>query len=602
MRNLLLSFSILSISIFGQDPAARRADLAYIRNELPTRHPGFFAVTTRAEFEAAARSLESQADILGTEQFYVKLASLLATIRDAHTGIVIEGTPNFRYIPLLLNWFDDGVFVTAAEEAYLDLNAARLIAINGQPLDRVIDRLRPVISHENEAWFRHRAQTALANLGILRGIEIVPPGDPAQFTFRLTSGQLRTLPLGLRSGTLIRPLTQTPGFTPPTLRRLNEFYWAEYWPGSKTVYVAYRTCRESPNKSIAQFTAEITNLALSNPVDTMILDLRGNTGGNSLYFTQLLNGVSEPLFALFQNRQFRAFGLIDRGTFSSGLFAAIELKQPLSLPPGIGPEDGSPPLILVGEPTGGKPSTYGEVLPFTPPGSGFRGQHSTRFFMARAYISNLDSLKPDLAVSLHSTDYFARHDKALAAALSRSPNPAPPPSGDVIVVNAAHNRTDAPVATNSLVSVYGNFSAEPLTVKINDEELSPVAATQGQLTLLLPASTPLGAANITINNLRGRFSVAAAAPGIYVLEPANPLQPGAVVRNELSLHIFATGLGDKTQAWVAQEPAEILSIIPAPGIVGLWHVNVKLPSSSGQLPLFLSSGGIASNAVSIALP
>ena len=93
----------------------------------------------------------------------------------------------------------------------------------------------------------------------------------------------------------------------------------------------------------------------TNPVDRLIIDLRNNPGGNS--------AVIDPFLTGLQARQSRfASGtkkmvIIGRRTASSALLNAISLK-------------GQPYTILVGEPTGGRPNSYGETLNLTLPNTG----------------------------------------------------------------------------------------------------------------------------------------------------------------------------------------------------------------------------------------
>jgi hypothetical protein len=109
-------------------------------------------------------------------------------------------------------------------------------------------------------------------------------------------------------------------------------------------------------------------------------------------------------------------------TFSSGMDDAMDLKQPV--PPEVAAAfptaDFTQLMRIVGEPTGGKPAEYGEVKSFTLPGSQVVGQYSTKYFPNPDFIPGLPSFMPDIPVSLRSTDYFARHDPAMAAILART--------------------------------------------------------------------------------------------------------------------------------------------------------------------------------------
>lgn len=568
----------------------RRQDLQYVRTELPRLHPNLFSVTPRAVFEAAARELEDAVGALGVEAFYARLAGLVALGRDSHTALGVNSTSaqaaGFAGLPVLFREFDDGVFVTAAGGHHLFLNEARVLRVGGVAVEEVWERLRPVVAHENEWWFRAQAPQYMRNLGVLRGLGLAPMDGPARFTVRLATGEEREVELGASAAALIRPVQQTAGFTPVTLRRTDEFYWVEYWPETRTLYIAYRQCQEMPAKPIAAFVAEIAALA-RGPVETTVFDLRGNSGGNSSYFTRLLQAV-RPVKG-------RGFALIDRGVFSSGMFAVWDLL-------------GTPGITTVGEPIGGKPGSYGEVLTVSLPGSRMLLQHSTRYFAAPVYVPAGDTIAPGLAVPLPSTDYFARHDPYLAAVFAGAGAFPAPPAGEVLVVNGASFRPETGIAPGSFAAAFGLFAEPPAAVEVNGVAVPVVGATAQQAVFRVPEDAVPGLATVGVGALRGEFTITAAGPGLFIADPGNPEQPAAVLRPGVRpgevVELFGTGYPADfaAEVWMAQRPAEVGFSGVAPGFPGLWQINAQVPAGDtlrGLVPVFLRAGGRVSNPVTI---
>lgn len=588
MRTLLISLALAAGLPAQTYPLAQRqADLEWVRAELPRRHPNLFTVTPRADYDRAAIALRDEAASLSDEQFYMRLSALVALGRDAHTALGLGG-PAFPNLALMVRWFDDGVFVSASTD--VALNAARLIAINGVPTEEVMERLRAVIPYENDLWFRARAQAYLPNLGVLRGVNVVPEGEAARFTMRLANGAIETRELALRTTDPVRPIAQTPGFTPALLRRLDENYWAEYWPATQTLYIAYRRCAETPSKPIAQFVNEIAELARRAPVSDAVIDLRGNPGGNSLYFDRLLQGLQQPLGFLMFQPNFRAYGLIDRGTFSSGMLAALLLKVSLA---GIVP--------LYGEPTGGSPTGYGEVVTFALPGSGLLGQHSTRFFNL---YNGARAIPPDVAVGFRSSDYFSRQDPLLALVFARSAPGNADASGELTTWNGASLRPDAAIAPGSIATAFGALTGEPVTVHVNGIAADVVGVAPWQVSFVVPPALEPGLVTVEAGGKQGRFRVSRWSPALFSAAPGNALQPAAGSRDEGVVRLYATGLGGPgaVRAWIAETPVDVLRAEPVSGIAGLWLVETKLPENvSGFVPAFLAAGDQASNAVSLTL-
>jgi C-terminal processing protease CtpA/Prc len=71
---------------------------------------------------------------------------------------------------------------------------------------------------------------------------------------------------------------------------------------------------------------------------------------------------------------------------------------------------------LIGEPTGGKPNSYGEVRIFGLPRSGLAVFHSTQY--SRAVEGDPPAVEPDVLVPFTSADAFAGADPALERALA----------------------------------------------------------------------------------------------------------------------------------------------------------------------------------------
>jgi C-terminal processing protease CtpA/Prc len=134
----------------------------------------------------------------------------------------------------------------------------------------------------------------------------------------------------------------------------------------------------------------------------VIIDLRGNGGGDSSVLDPLLSGLrARPSLA----QSGRLFAFIGNSTFSSALMNAISLKR----------QNGA---ILVGEPTGGKPNGYGEVRSFNLPNSGLPVSYSTKFFSSWP-DGDPESLFPDIGAAVSSTDYREGRDPAMEAVANR---------------------------------------------------------------------------------------------------------------------------------------------------------------------------------------
>ena len=414
-----------------------------------------------------------------------------------------------------------------------------------------------MISHENDAWLKQQFSGYAMYADVLKTVGVIASLDSARWTFETLGGErfsldIATIPQGSISGI---GLPDGQGFKPLYQQNTAQNYWYTYIESTRTLYFAYNRCTDSPDRPLSQFTQELFGVFDASPVDRLVIDLRNNPGGDSSVFS--------PFLTALQARQYRFAGgtkkivIIGRRTASSAVMNAISLK-------------GQPYTVLVGEPTGGKPNSYGETQNLALPNSGATLIYSTKYFTQPI---TTDSVMPDRSVKFYSRDYFARHDPFLAAALA-DVTPAPVAAGTAPLVNGATFRP-GPVAPGSLATLFislpgasGAASSFPLPEKLAGVEVSfgdlvarLVVVTPGQINLQVPFRVASGAVNLRVVRdgvelLSSVVQISASSPGLFLADPVRGDQPGAVLNQDSRLNtsdvrarrgeviqIFATGGG-----------------------------------------------------------
>ncbi|HEY1342277.1 MAG TPA: hypothetical protein VGF59_32435 [Bryobacteraceae bacterium] len=608
--------------------ASRQQDLDYVSAQVPTLHANFFYQLSQNQFQNAVADLKAKLAGLTDVEFLVGLAQLVAMAGDAHTNLYLQGSTianqYFHNLPFVFRWFDDGIFVTAAATPYSKALGTRLIRVGDFAVEEAVRRLGTVIPHANDQWLHHVAEQYLTGQQILQGLHLLPAGATSKLTFQTLAGEQFTLDVDTSLTAAFGALDASKGPIPDYLRSTALNYWYQFLASNQLVYFKYNRCQEMPSRPFAAFAADILRTLDTNPVDTLVFDFRGNPGGDSNVIAPLINGLVQRYPALAANPKLRVYAVIDKGTFSSGLDNAMAFKQPV--PPGLGLPDPSAFVRVIGEPAGGDPQGYGNVLNFTLPASRMVGQYSTRYFSLPPGIPDLPTFNPDIPISIRSTDYFARHDPVMAAILSRSEGTAVPATGDVITVNAASFRLDSGVASGSFAAAFGAFSTVPDQVTVGGVPAKIVSAAATQVNFVVPSIAP-GKTNLSVRAAgkelaAGALTIAAAGPGIFVLQPADPSQPGAVENQDFSINetsnpaavgsivqIFATGSPPVDSSGTAPVkvffgdiPADVVYSAPLAQFPGLWQVNARVPeSATGTVPVYLAAGGLVSNAVTVSV-
>ncbi len=378
-----------------------RQDLSYLYTELPKRHKNLFFKITGARFDREVARIIEAVPKLSDSEIRLELRRLTAMIGDPHTRIQYVREKTY---PITFYQFSDGVFGAAAAEEYKAALGAELVRIGETDLDRAKDILRPVITVENEWWFKQQFPNYLTDPEILHLLKLLPSADEGDFTFRDSNAKefvVKLRPVSVKEEIkLIRPFDSSPGKAPLYLRNPDEYYWYEYLADSKTLYLHYRRCAEMPERPFDRFAMALLRFMNENPVERMVIDLRLNGGGNSFILMPFINALSRRRDV---NQTGRLFVLIGRGTFSSAYLNALRLKLETK-------------AILVGEPTGQRPNSYGEIKTMTLPHSKLPVQYSTKYF--KTMDGDPPALNPDIPVECSSSDYASGRDPVLERVLN----------------------------------------------------------------------------------------------------------------------------------------------------------------------------------------
>jgi len=391
---------IASINILPAQPGPNRdelwrADVLFLATELPQRHPGFFSVTPRADFDAARDEVLGRIPDMTDAEVVVALARLAAMGRDAHTSVNLRQSPSIRPVPLRVRWFPEGWHVVSGSAAYANLLGRRVLRVGELPVEEAFEQLKPVMSFENEWWARSQAEDLLVSPDVLHALRISRNPSSVQLTVESAAGTEVTQLIQPSSAPRLSFPQRPRPVNPLHLRYADREYWFDYLPDIRALYFKYNLCRESAVLPVDEFSRSLAQFAASNPVEGIIIDLRHNTGGNSALLARLTQGLSEAFVAgTFVPRFVVAF--IGRQTFSSGMLNAIDLKT-------FG-------ATLIGEPTGGKPNGYGEVQSFQLPNSRLSVQYSTRLFQIPGFRDSDPSLMPDIQVVETIEQFLSEQD------------------------------------------------------------------------------------------------------------------------------------------------------------------------------------------------
>jgi hypothetical protein len=373
-------------------------DLTQLRDELPQIHPQVNART----WHAAVAQLRAELPNLTEDQADVGFMKLVASLgnRNGHTGIFPldpGNTRSFHEYPYLVYEFADGVYVTGQLGGH-DLVGARLTAVGGIPIAKVLARVAPLVPRDNpKTGVRNVRGMYVLCAEVLDGLGIAPSFDFA-----------------LRNGTHV---AETPA--PVTAADYSEAFGGlgpPMWPNGaayaadrrartrlsllargRVVYLAYNTTTVDTTR----LAAHLTKLASKRAVKRVIVDLRNNRGGDNQTYPPLVDALQRL------GRKHKAVVVLaGRATFSAAANFMGDLESATR-------------YLLVGEDSGGAPNLYGDVQPVDLPASGLRVEVATTWWVKspRGARDPRVTFHPDVVVAPTAKAWFAGRDPALAAAM-----------------------------------------------------------------------------------------------------------------------------------------------------------------------------------------
>ncbi|MBB4080950.1 tetratricopeptide (TPR) repeat protein [Lewinella aquimaris] len=399
-------------------PEAWREDLRYLQRTVHDDYPFLFKKVTPEAFDAAVEKLYQGIPNLQDHEVVVGLARIVALFGYGHTGIRINGWDpdnryGFRQMPFNLYWFSDGIYVQGAHRDYAEAVGARVTHVAGVPVDEALQAIRPVVSVENEQFFRAHGIGLLGNPAVLHAqgateewqeeITLSLEKDEIAFDVSFGPGDFTTHPVRYslvhEDGQWIDARDNST--TPLWLRHLDRIYYYEYLPDAKTVYVRQSQVQDDSTQLMPDFYAEVFQFIEDNEVDRLVLDVRLNGGGNNYKNKAVVTGIirTEKI-----DQPGKFFVILGRRTFSAAQNLVNELSNYTN-------------AIFVGEPTAENINFYGDNRRVELPNSGIPAYLSFAWWQDKPEWENDDWLAPHLAAEMSFADYRDNVDPSMEAIL-----------------------------------------------------------------------------------------------------------------------------------------------------------------------------------------
>jgi hypothetical protein len=391
-----------AISPTPVDTSAAAAALDHLLERLEAIHPEPFHGVDRDAFVAELDALKARLPELAPEEAMVELMRVVALLsaagRDGHQFALPLAEDAGPVLPLRVWEFDDGLFVTAAVPPYEDLVGARITELAGRPIEEVLDTLEPLVPRDGPATVRSFRPVFLLRTDVLRGLGLIGPEATVELTLEGEGGE-RTVelePLGFEA--YVEWAGPFGMFRLPSVDD-DDIVSVTELTDQRTLLIRYSQVQRIP----VEVLAEVRERAGAADVERVVLDLRGNPGGDNHSYPALLSALQDEAVDV----PGRLFVLTDRTTFSAASNLASEIERTTD-------------ATFVGEAMGGGINFWNDVTWVTladwpvPMQVGV----STRYWEMGVPDDPRLTIEPDVVVPSRSADHFAGRDPVLEAALA----------------------------------------------------------------------------------------------------------------------------------------------------------------------------------------
>lgn len=384
-----------SADSFAQStPIRAHEDVRRYAEVIRQEHVDPFTYVSLQHFDSCAAALDQRLSNEDRTGLLIGLLRLTAMLNDEHT--MVQWNARLR-LPIQVRPLGEDLCIIATDSAHRPLLLHRVVAINDVPASTVLERFAGLVKQDNPSYAAAWLGWNLCDVDLLMGLGIV--ADPEHVRLGLMAMEGDTVSAEVHSIDAqavqwVRPASLSLLWA----SRVKGNYGSLFDDSTSTLYVNYRRCREDVDLSMSAFTDEVFERIEAQHPARLVIDLRENGGGNSALFMPFIKRLRKS----YLNKENRIRVLIGRGTFSSAVMNAVELKRTTS-------------AVLIGEITGGNVNHYGEVREEALPWSGFKVMYSTKYW--ENWPGKQGGLQPDEEARPTIADLWRGTDTALGCAL-----------------------------------------------------------------------------------------------------------------------------------------------------------------------------------------
>lgn len=415
---LLLMFLFFQHFLFAQSNPKQEAwqeDLQFLQTEVHDNYPFLFKKISAEAFDQKVADLQKAIPNLADHEIIVEMAKLVATFKYGHTGIGLSAwsrgnAAGFHQFPFNLYHFKDGVYIQGVHQDYAKAVGAKVLRIGQQSIAEAIQSVYPVVSAENNQFFKGYGLSYLTVPEIIHAqginddlnkVPLLLEKDGQTFTMEFPASEFEHFPgaygLVKQGGEWLSARQQDP--FPLWLQKMDKIYFFEHLPERKAVYIRHSQIQNDPAESMTDFYARVFDFIEKNEVEKLIVDVRLNGGGDNTMNKDIIPQIIENQSI---NQKGKFFVIIGRRTFSACQNLVNELDTYTN-------------VTFVGEPTAENINFYGDVNAVRLPNSKIPVRLSFAWWQNKPPWDKREWMPPHHSVEMTFNDFVENRDPVLTS-------------------------------------------------------------------------------------------------------------------------------------------------------------------------------------------
>lgn len=399
-----------------------REDITAAAEAIREHHPDPFRGLTSEEFDEQVTALIEDLPGLSDKDAALRLAALISLIEDGHTRLALpRAIPElgfnpahsqdkpahdalmFSSLPFRFYLFEEGLFIVEAAAGFSDYIGAKVVKFGNMPAEDAIAAIRPILYAENDYSAKLYAADRLSLPDVLKHFGVIDNADLVSLTLE-RNGETEIMGVTPHAGGGETETVQAVFTRPPlAMRNKDQKKWHTRIPGEKAWYIKFDELEMFSSPLIADFMTETLRQAQRAGAEKVLLDLRDNHGGTASFNSSIINALSRSEY----NEYGRLYVLVGRETFSAASMLMVAFEEYAH-------------AVFVGEPSGARPTSYGDPMRVQLPNSGLTLRTSTLVWPSSFAGDFRPFIDAHVDAPPNAADYFSGEDPAIKAALAYS--------------------------------------------------------------------------------------------------------------------------------------------------------------------------------------